>query len=182
MKKPRSDSKLANLPEDTQAEIAAWCKEGLEVGRDMLKGKLAISISVSGLSSWLAWYRRQESLKAGNARVLQMLEWFRVNKPRATQDEIRSATFLNLSLVHGQDPQLQLALLKEQGRDLDRDLIRDKFETETCKKFLLWFRQEKAREIADSGLSNADKIAALRAEYFRDVDTMEASGEVKLPD
>jgi hypothetical protein len=61
-------------------------------------------------------------------------------------------------------------------------LSREKFETETCKKFLAWFKDAKAREIADSGLSNAQKIAALRAEYFKDVDALEASGGVQLPD
>lgn len=122
MKKPRSDSKLANLPEETQAEIAAWCKEGLEVGRDLLLSKKGTSISVSALSCWYAWYRRQELLQSGNARVLQTLEWYRQNKPQATPEEIRAATFLQLQTLHEEDPQIQLALLKEQGRDLDRGL------------------------------------------------------------
>ena len=122
MKKPRSDSKLANLPEETQAEIAAWCKEGLEVGRDLLASKRGISISVSALSLWYAWYRRQEQLTSGNARVLQTLEWSRKNQPDAPASEIRNATFLTLSLIHEGDKDFQLQLLKEQGRDLDRTL------------------------------------------------------------
>ena len=122
MKKPRSDSKLANLPEETQAEIAVWCKEGLEIGRNLLASKKSISISVSALSCWYAWYQRQELLTKGNARVLQTLDWFRKNKPKASAEEIRNATFLQLQTLHEDDPQIQLALLKEQGRDLDREI------------------------------------------------------------
>ncbi|MEI6034519.1 MAG: hypothetical protein WCS65_09595 [Verrucomicrobiae bacterium] len=75
--------------------------------------------------------------------------------------------------------------LKREELGVKREALaisRDRMEHETCKKFLLWFKDAKAREIADSGLSNADKIAALRAEYFKDVDALEASGGVKLPD
>jgi len=122
MKKPRSDSKLANLPEETQAEIATWCIEGLEVAKDMLHSKLGTSISLSALSCWYAWYRRQQSLQNGNARVLQTLEWYRANRPDAPASEIRNATFLTLSLIHEADKDFQLQLLKEQGRDMDRDL------------------------------------------------------------
>jgi hypothetical protein len=122
MKKPRSDSKLANLPEDQQEEISAWCKEGFAVARDLCKARLNLSVSVRGLSEWHAWYRRQEQLRSGNERVLQTLEWFRKHRPQATADEIRAATFLQLQTLHEDDPQIQLALLKEQGRDLDRKL------------------------------------------------------------
>ena len=122
MKKPRSDSKLANLPEDQQDEVFAWCKEGYEVARDLCKARLGLSVSVRCLSDWHAWRRRQEALRYGNSRVMQTLEWFRTNKPGATPEEIRSATFLSLSLLHEDDPEIQLQLLKEQGRDLDRGL------------------------------------------------------------
>jgi hypothetical protein len=122
MKKPRSDSKLANLPEETQAEVAGWCKEGLEVAREQCKARLGISVAVSSLSLWYGWYRRQEVLRSGNSRVEQTLEWFRRNKPNASAEELRGATFLAMTLMYGEDPQLQLAILKEQGRDLDREL------------------------------------------------------------
>lgn len=123
MKKPRSDSKLANLPEDTQAEIAEWCRTNpLEVVRDILLAQHKMSISLSALSCWFAWWRRQEQLKSGNARVMQSLEWMRKHKPGATREQMRDATFLALQLTHESDPQIQLALLKEQGRDMDREL------------------------------------------------------------
>jgi hypothetical protein len=122
MKKPRSDSKLANLPEDVQEEIAGWCKEGLEVAQHLLKAKRGVTIALSSLSAWHGWYRRQEELRQGNTRVQQTLEWFRKHKPNASAEEMRGATFLAMTLMHGEDPQLQLAILKEQGRDLDREI------------------------------------------------------------
>ena len=122
MRKPRCDSKLANLPEETQEEIAGWCAEGLEVARDMLLARKDIAIALSSLSAWYAWWRRQQELRSGHARVLQTLDWYRLHRPAASPEEIRAATFLSLATLHEEDPQIQIALLKEQGRDLDRDL------------------------------------------------------------
>ena len=156
MRKPRSDSKLANLPEETQDEIAAWCREGLEVGREMLHAKMGVSISLGALSSWLAWYRRQSALKSGNARVLQTLEWFRKNKPAASPEEIRSATFLQLSLLHEEDPEIQIQLLKEQGRDLDRELSARRVR-------ILEDNAAKAKEVlSDAKLSPEEQTAKMR--------------------
>jgi len=122
MRKPRSDSKLANLSEKTQDEIFEWCKQGYEVARDLCKSKLSLSVSARCLCEWHRWRERQEKLRTGNARVFQTLEWFRKNRPAASPEEIRNATFLSLTLQHEGDKDFQLQLLKEQGRDLDRDL------------------------------------------------------------
>ncbi len=61
-------------------------------------------------------------------------------------------------------------------------LSREKWETETCGKFLVWYGDKKAREIADGPGTNDEKIAALRAEYFKDVAAMEKSGDFQLPE
>jgi hypothetical protein len=53
---------------------------------------------------------------------------------------------------------------------------------EACGLFLKWLRNEKAREIAESPISNAEKIALLRQPLFADVDELEKSGEVALPE
>lgn len=58
---------------------------------------------------------------------------------------------------------------------------RDKWETLTCEKFLTWSKDERARAIAESTATNAEKIAQLRGIYFSDVDRLEESGEVELP-
>ena len=122
MSKPRSDSKLKNLSEKVQDEILEWCKQGFAVARDLCKAKLSLSVSVRCLCEWHKWRERQEKLREGNARVLQTLEWHRKNRPDASPEEIRNASFLSLSLRYEEDKDFQLQLLKEQGRDLDRDL------------------------------------------------------------
>jgi predicted protein tyrosine phosphatase len=75
-------------------------------------------------------------------------------------------------------------LRKKLEATLKRDqlrLARDRVEIQTCEKFLAWFQDAKAREIAESKATNGEKIAALRKAFLADVDAMEASGEVKLP-
>lgn len=61
-------------------------------------------------------------------------------------------------------------------------LARAKFEMEFCEKLLDAALRAKADEINASNLSNADKIAALRKEYFKDVDELQQSGKVVLPE
>ncbi len=71
------------------------------------------------------------------------------------------------------------------GLEVRRDrlgLLREKFECEFCDRFLKWLRDPKAREIAESPMSNSEKIALLRETLFADVDELEKSGEVILPE
>jgi hypothetical protein len=78
----------------------------------------------------------------------------------------------------------EIAIKREQLEVRKRELAltQDKFEVQTCEKFLAWFADQKAREIAESEAPNATKIAQLRQLYFADVDAMEKSGAVQLPD
>lgn len=60
-------------------------------------------------------------------------------------------------------------------------ISREKLEIETCKKFLEWFKDARAKQIAESNATNSEKIAALRQTYFADVEAFEKSGKLKLP-
>lgn len=166
MKKPRSDSKLANLDEDVQEQIAVWCKAGLEEARERVRTELGISISISSLSCWHAWWSRQQALRAGHAKVMQHLEWYRRNRPDATPDELRAATFHAMAALHADDPEVQIAVLREQGKDMDRELSKKRLQITTCEKFLEWFKDERARQIADGAGTNAQKIEALGQAMF----------------
>lgn len=182
-KKPRGDSKLKNLPEERQEQIFEWCRKSFAHARRQL-AEDGLMVSGRALSEWHSWYRRKSKLELGNNRVLQALEWYRRNRPDATPEEIRRAQLMALSLQAEaeDDKKLQLAVAKETGKDLDRDLDKAKFEVATCERFLKWYGVRQARSIAESNLSNADKIAKLRREFFADVDALEASGEVELPE
>ena len=73
------------------------------------------------------------------------------------------------------------AQTKAAQKERELRLAEDKFQVTVCEKFLEWFKDAKAREIADSSVGNAEKIAQLRLEYFKDVDALQKSGKVVLP-
>ena len=200
--KPRSDSKLKGLPEERQEQIIAWAKtpksDGCSGGLAHAQEQLAadgMRVALSTLSDFVSWWHLRQRFALANSRAQQVEELLKSKDPSMSPERIRelgqaiftmeavdsgdAETFVNLEHL-----KLKQDSAKFKGElDLAKyHLDREKFETETCKKFLLWFKDAKAREIADSGLSNAQKIAALRAEYFKDVDALEKSGGVKLPD
>jgi len=89
-----------------------------------------------------------------------------------------------LSSLRGADASVMTARTahaKLAQKDRELALMREKFERDTCALFLKWFKDEKARSIAESPASNTEKIAALRKTYFEDVDALEKSGGVVLP-
>lgn len=94
---------------------------------------------------------------------------------------------LTLSIARLRKGDHNAAQLKLNRERLDQSaeqlkLEREKFVMLTCGKFLDVAKLDKVREIATSDRSNAEKIAALREAYFSDVDALEKSGEVKIPE
>ncbi len=89
-----------------------------------------------------------------------------------------------LSSLRGADASVmtaRTAQAKLAQKDRELGLMREKFERDTCALFLKWFKDAAARAIAESPASNTEKIAALRKTYFEDVDALEKSGGVVLP-
>ncbi len=68
------------------------------------------------------------------------------------------------------------------GLGLGLEGKRERFERESCGVLLEWLRNAKGGEIAERPMSNAEKIALLRQVVFADVDELERSGEIVLPD
>jgi len=77
----------------------------------------------------------------------------------------------------------RLDLQRQQLAQRDQALAmqREKMEVQSCELFLKWMQDKRALAIADGKTSNAEKIAALRREFFKDVDALEKSGQVELP-
>lgn len=127
MRKPRSDSKLKNLPQGTRDKIIAWCAMdgGLAGAREKCRGELKIATSERALSELVRWQAQQDELRAGNDLAIQALEWWRTNRPEAGADELRAAQFFALTMKAqaSDDPYLSLKVLREQGRDMDRLLM-----------------------------------------------------------
>ena len=109
---------------------------------------------------------------------------------QATRDRIAQhkfeLAFMNLSeahrleLIHIQQNEEGMRgnfALKRERLKLDRE----KFELLTAEKLLDKALRQKADEINASSLSQADKIAAMRKAAFKDVESLEQSGKLKLP-
>lgn len=66
-------------------------------------------------------------------------------------------------------------------KDQEIALARTKFELEAAEKMLDAAMRARADEINASGLSNADKIAAMRKAAFAEIDELQVSGKVVVP-
>lgn len=97
------------------------------------------------------------------------------NISKAQIDEIGQRTF-KLLCLRRQDVKGWVDLQKAEKDKASHELARERFEVATCEKFLKWFEDQAAREIATGTLGNTEKIAQLRALMFRDLaETPEAA-------
>ncbi|GEM_PF-6338321 len=112
-----------------------------------------------------------------------------LQKPVELRNEERIAEFIR-HMLKAQDLELkeidqkQTRELKERDQQLKEQaqkLDREKFETDAAKMLLNEALRVRAAEIANSNLSKADQIAAMRKAAFSDVDALEASGKVAIP-
>ena len=112
--------------------------------------------------------RQQAENQVGNfalgaANVLLLAEGSRT---KARQEEVK------ISLRQRAEQRMSLKLKLEMDQRLDA----------ACAKLLDAALRAKADEINASAMSQAEKIKAMRREYFKDVDELMASGTVVLPE
>jgi hypothetical protein len=201
MKKPRADAVLKTLPAERQAEIADYLRthslaetvewlrqDGFQTGR-------------TALSDFLSWYSLQSQFREDEQTTDSILEQLKAAQPDLTDeklDELGQRTFSLLSIrrkdlkgfvtVRSAMTRAQLEKEKLKLREKAESrlagqakLARDKFEIEISTKMLSQALREQAERIANSNLSQADKIAAMRQAAFSDVDALQKSGRVKIP-
>ena len=201
-KKVRSDSVLGNLSEERKEQIEEWastkksetCVGGLKFALEQLAAD-GITVSKSTLSEFLSLRRFARRFSSAASRADQVAELLQKRNPNMKPEHVRdlAQSIFTLEAMEAGDAETFVTLehlkLKQESAkfkgslDLAKyKLDREKFEVESCKRFLSWFKDERAREIADSGLSNADKISRLRETYFADVDKLEAEGGIQLPE
>jgi len=144
-----------------------WLSEESQVERDRSSTENAMRLAeaLGGSAS--------DKLKAILAGTL-----FRVMPNAGTEDTTRLVSALRAVT---EAERLELQRRAADQRDEALALERQKFQSDTCELFLRWYRDARAADIANSKATNAEKIVALRKEFFRDVDEMEQSGKVKLP-
>lgn len=128
---------------------------------------------------WDADRLRQEVISSAMRRAIVTGDFtglgFRAVKADLAE---RSAKF-NAEL---ETEKLKLARQAEARQQEALKLERQKFELLAAEKMLDQALRRKAEEIAASNLSHADKIAAMRQAAFADVDALQASGQIKLPE
>ena len=81
------------------------------------------------------------------------------------------------TVLEAEKMRLKAIEVEHKGEALD--ILKQRFQRETCVQFLAWFKDQAARDIAESAVSNEEKIEALRKRYYADVDAIEKG--VELP-
>jgi hypothetical protein len=208
-KKPSSLAVLKNLPPERQAEVwsrltvktAAWPDISYAAVRKWL-AQDGLKTSQASLSDFFSWYPLQQQFRADEVTTESLLEQIKAEVQGLTEeqlDEIGQRTF-SLLAIRRQDldgfvnvrsartkAQLEKAKLKLRERAEDRMSLKLKMEMDkrldaACEKLLDAATRAKADEINASSMSQAEKIKAMRQEYFKDVDELMASGKVVLPE
>jgi len=192
-KKPRADSPLKTLPEDRQAVIADYARTHTLTETRQWLAQDGFKTSEAALSLWLSWHRRQHALQESNNLVEQFEEFTRTQNPDWTPDKVRD-TAISFFLAHTanqQDPEQFATIVKldqqerfgrtkasQKERELKIAEARFLLESDALLERLL----DKAKELlANTGLSQADRIAEMRKAAFKDVEELEKSGQLVIP-
>ena len=201
IKEPRCDSKLKNLPEERQSEIIARLASDGFVKTCAWLREDGIDTSTAALSAFRSWYRIKEQYRRKESIVLQVLELKKKEQPTITPEELfehGQMIFSAISLEEEDAEQwvnvqqltastnLEKEKLKLKSQAENRMQAKLKFEINkwinfSSEKILQAAQDKRAQKIAELNIPNAEKIARIRQTYFADVDMLEKSGQVKLP-
>lgn len=179
LKKPRSDAKLLNLPEEQQMQLADWLLAGMpyHLAKKRISEEFGVSCGVAALSGFYSEVCVPVLLKR-RTRAREAAEEIAIEATKspgqfdsATVDAIKQKAFeLAISPLSEPKDVKALFMLLQKSRDQDLkaqtlDLDRNKFEfsaAEACLKHLPQLR-------AIAGKSNLDqrsKIDAIRRQLF----------------
>ena len=208
-RKTRSDAKLDKLPAEQQELIHGWCvQDGLQSASQRCASELKVTIAVSSVAEWMKRYELRRMFSEADSKAKAVEDLLRHEFPGATAEKIAAAGQLvfTMEASNAKDrdafialESLRLAKQVAEGnaqvakrklqqmetrigqKDLEIALAREKFEMEAAEKMLSAAMRAKADEINNSNLSNAAKIAAMRAAAFAEIDELQRSGKVVIP-
>jgi hypothetical protein len=178
---------LQKFSDEQKAQFFSWFDEAgttNEEIRTRVKQRHGITLLYdTQLSDFRSWAFRQQRLDALGERMQQREAELTEQHPDWSREQIRAEVIkvAYAKALAEDDMKLGLRTVREDLRSEVVATDRERFEVEVCKKFLTWFKDKRAREIAESNMSHADQIAAMRQALFADVDELERSGAVKLP-
>jgi hypothetical protein len=193
MRKTRNP--LLQMDEAHQAQLAEWLLDGMpyHIAQPQTEKEFGVKAGKDSFSTFwqevcvpLLLVRRRQAVETADAVATEAS-----SQPgrfdQATIDALKQRAF-ELSISPHADPKdvksILMLVIKARDQDISHQqlqLDRAKFARETCEKFLLWYRDEQARAIAESTATNEEKIRLLRQTYFADVDALEKSGALNLP-
>lgn len=143
-----------------------------------------LSLEPALVTRFREYVRYLRSIDAQEDRLEMIREHYRELYPEETDEQIneRGLRFFKQESIAIGDRAGFLSVLtaqtKAKFKEQELTLAYEKFAMESCALFLKWYADQKAREIAESNVSNADKITQLRQLYFADVDAL----KVELPE
>jgi len=206
-RKIRSDSLYAQLKPEQRDLLFSWLLDegiGLEEASARCAEQFGLQPAESSLSGFLRQHgfvwRMDRAKEIANDKATKLPKDFDAKKRTMLAQrefEVASHDLNGSQIIALQRLDLDRQIAETQGKielqkliiarvkldqkTQDQKLAREKFEMDVAKKLLDATFRAQANEIANSDLSNADKIAAMRKAAFADVDELQASGKVVIP-
>lgn len=172
---------MKTLPEERQREIIERLKAETYVKVRAWLREDGLDTSMAALSYFWDWWHLQQQFQSDEATTEGLLEELKRDVPGISEeqlDELGQRTFSLLAirrqdlsgfvkmrsarsraLIEGE--KLRLANVAEKRMQESLVLEKARFQRETCALYLKWAEDRKAKDIAASGASNAEKIERL---------------------
>lgn len=162
-RKPRADSKLKTLPEERQGQIAEFARDHSLAETVLWLREDGVQSSAAALSEFLSWYLLRDQLRKNESTVETVLEQLRGARPDLTESDLFSAgqSFFSALAIEQRDALSWKRVQDVKVKTEALKLLEKKFQRETCELFLTWSADKRAREVAASGASSAEKIERL---------------------
>lgn len=178
IKKPRADSALKTLSEERQADVIELMrKRTIAEARKELE-KDGLKTSDAALSNFWSWWHLRQQFTQAERWSEDMVELLKEEQPGLSAEALErygNRVFQARALALEQADPEAAALIwhRMQKLNLQGEMVkleRAKFQRETCRLFLEWNQDARAKEIAnDPGLEQSQKIEALGQHLFKDL-------------
>lgn len=170
-KKHRPDSKLKNLSEERQEQIAEYARTHSLAETAAWLREDGFVTSPTALGEWYSHWQLRAQLRRNESTVASVLDQLKSSDPSLTEQQLFAAgqSFFSALAIEERDA---LSWKRVQDVRVKSEVLRleeKKFQRETCELFLKWCKDQKAVEIAEGKATNSEKIEALRALMFVDL-------------
>lgn len=170
---PRSDSKLKRLPIAVICELVTRCQTpGVTQAEALawLKREHGVAASASALSQSYTYLVSRAAAHDREQKIGAWMDAEKLEHPELSDEELfrRGQRKFTLMTIAEEDPK-GWAMIQKTARDKEAvSLDRQKFQRETCELFVKWLADKRAKDIASSDTTNADKIEKLGQLMFGD--------------